>query len=85
MVDKELEKMRKQNKKIHERWKKEVEGKATKITYLLGATKGLQKTMETKKENLLSDAELRKIAMFLAKNIHPNPLNKLMPWPKSKA
>lgn len=84
MVDKELEKIRKQNKKLHEQWEKKVEEKATKIAYFFGAVKELQKAIEIKEENLPSDDELRKIAMFLAKAIHPNPLNKPMTFPKSK-
>lgn len=71
MVDKELEKIRKQNKEIHEQWEQEVEEKATKIAYFLGV-KGMQE------ENLPSDDDLRKIAMFLAKAIHPNPSNRPM-------
>jgi len=78
MVDKVLEKIRKQNKKIAEQWEKEVEEKATKIAYFLGAVRGQQKTIKLEDNNMPSDDDLRKIAMFLAKSIHPNPLNKLM-------
>ena len=83
-VDKELEKIRKQNKKISEQWKKEVEAKARKIGYFLGVVKGFQPLLKLDTDMLPSDDEIRQISVFLAKSIYPNPLNEPFPIPKTK-
>jgi hypothetical protein len=69
--------------KIKKEWLEKRNNCAMRLTYLLGSVRITQNN-QYKENDLLSDDEIGKLALVLAENIYPNPLNKMFPIPKSK-